>query len=152
MKTKIRYIIVTLIALGLFTGKSYGDDEAIAAIGGFLAGIITGVVIEDRNDHHYNGSVRISTGSRHHGDYRYSSSRCHNHGRYGCPTCSNYGHRKSGHWEIRHVRVWIPGHWEFVRNRCGDHVRIWKSGYYSSKPEKVWVSYSGNSRHGSYRD
>lgn len=152
MKAHIRYLIITLIALGLGCGQSHADDKAIAAIGGFLAGIITGAAIEDHHDsHHHGASVRISTGS-YHPDYHYSGSRCHSHGRYACTACYTVTHRKTGHWEVRHVRVWVPGHWEFVRNSCGDHIRVWKSGYYSTRPQKVWIAYSGNSRHGSYCD
>ena len=152
MKTYIRYTIITLITLGLASEKSYAGDEAIAAIGGFLAGIITGVAIEDHDDYHHHGArVRISTGD-HHRVYHYTGNRCYRHSRYGCETCRSYGHRTTGHWEIRHIKVWIPGHWEFVRNRCGDRVRIWKSGYYTTKPEKVWVSYSTRTRYGSYCD
>jgi hypothetical protein len=45
----------------------------------------------------------------------------------------------------------VPGHWEFVRNRCGDRIRVWKSGYYTSHPQKVWVSGGGPSHHRNHR-
>ncbi len=139
MKTYIRTIIVSMIILGLSAGQSHANDKAAAAIGGFLAGIITGVVIDD-DAHHHRSSVYVSSGSR-----------CYSHSRYGCESCSSRGYRSSGYWEIRHVRVWVPGHWEFVRNRCGDRIRIWKSGYYTTKPQKVWVSRGGRSQHSYHR-
>lgn len=135
MKTYIRYLLVSMIALGLSAGKSNANDEAVAAIGGFLAGIITGVVID--KDGHHHGSVHVTSGSR-----------CYKHSRYGCESCSSYGHRSSGYWETRYVRVWVPGHWEYVRNHCGDRIRFWKSGYYTTRPEKVWISRDHGSRYG----
>ena len=137
MKTYIRYILVSVIALGLSAGKSHAGDEAVAAIGGFLAGIITGVVIDD--DHHH-GSIHVSSGIR-----------CYKHSRHGCEACSGHGHRSSGYWETRHVRVWVPGHWEYVRNRCGDRIRVWKSGYYTTRREKVWVSRGHSGRYDRHR-
>ena len=143
MKTHIRHIIIALITLSLASGHSYADDKAIAAIGGFLAGVITGVAIDHHDDvHHYPAGVTISTGRSHHRSYSYTGDRCHDHGRNSCVICVGHGHPRTGHWEVRHVKVWIPGHWEYVRDRCGDHVRVWKSGYYTTRPEKVWVSYT----------
>lgn len=157
MKKTIRYTIIALIALGLSSSHAKAGDEALAALGGFLAGVITGAVIEDHHDHDYDHGVRIRVGSHHddwyrHGNRHYGKTRCHKHNRYECNACRSGHHRDRGHWEVRHVKIWVPGHWEFVRNRCGDHVRVWKSGYYRTKPEKVWIEHRHGKRHGSYCD
>jgi hypothetical protein len=145
MKKHLRITLITLIALGLGTTQARADDEALAAIGGFIAGIITGAVIEDQNDYGRHDRVEIRVG---HDRYGYRDS-CHKHGHRDCRSCYKNRTHRSGHWETRYVKVWVPGHWEFVRNRCGDHVRIWKSGYYERRPKKVWVSPRGRDRHGS---
>lgn len=142
MKNKLRYLTTAAIVLGMMAAPSHADDEALAALGGFLAGVITGVVIED-NDHHHRGpAVEVSVGSRHGYPDRYGR-----HSRY-----DRYDrHRAPGHWEVRYVKVWIPGRYEYVRDGCGRRIKVWKPGHHISRPEKVWVAYRSDRHCGSYR-
>ena len=147
MKTYIRYTLIAVLTLGLGAGKlSAGDDEAWAAIGGFVAGVITGTIID--NDHHYHVEHRgryeprrdhgrpPPPAYRDHG-YRYP------HERHGHPT------RYGGHWELRKVRIWVPGYWEFTYNRHGTRIRVWKPGHYAWQKNRVWVPHTrkGKPRH-----
>lgn len=132
MKNKIRTLITATIALGLSAGQVHANDEGLAALGGFVAGIITGAIIEDHHGYHHDAGVRISVGDR--------------HDRYG--SYSRHGQR--GYWEVRHVRVWIPGRWEFVRNECGQSVRVWRPGHHRMQRTRVWVADRGRSHRGSY--
>ncbi|MGC9450008.1 MAG: hypothetical protein ACP5I4_01055 [Oceanipulchritudo sp.] len=134
MKNTIRTLIIATLLLGPATTRAHADDEAWAALGGFVAGVITGAVIEDSNDYH--GGVSIAVGERRGRYDRYDRGR---HDRYD----RHPGHRGKGHWEIKRVRVWIPGRWEFTVNRCGDRIRVWEPGHYGWRREKVWVRHHG---------
>ena len=135
MKNTIRTTIIAALLVGLTAAPAHADDEALAAFGGFVVGMITGAVIENNHDHHYDGGIEISY--ERHGDY----------GRH-----QRYYRGPRGHWEIQRYRVWIPGHWNLVVNHCGDRVRVWKSGRYTYKSKKVWVAKHSRGRHHSYRD
>ena len=139
MKKYIHYSILAATILCLGTGQARaGDDEAWAAIGGFVAGVITGVAIDD--DHHRHGKkhYRGEYRGRKHGDQVYYSKQ----GRHG------YGHGPKGRWEYRRVKVWIPGHWKSTYGRHGQCVRIWKRGHHAWRKTQVWIPYG---RHGSHR-
>ena len=142
MKNYMRYALITVILVGLSAAPAHADDEAWAAVGGFVAGIITGASIDNHDNHRYDSGVRVSVGSRHYPSNtrydRHRSYRGHSGVRY--ETRRHSGGR--GHYTYRKVRVWVPGRWDFVRNHCGDHVRVWKDGYYNYRTEKVWVSSS----------
>lgn len=129
MKPYLPLSIITILLLGLGSPRAHaGDDEAIAALGGFVAGIITGTIIDHDDD--YRRSHHRGHPSRYDGAY---------HGR---GYTSGHGYPGGGgHWEIRRVKVWVPGHWKVIRNSCGDRIRIWKPGYHTWKQERVWVSY-----------
>lgn len=129
MKNTIRILIATALVLGTGTARLHAGDEALAAFGGFVAGMITGAVIENNTDFH--GGVVVEVGDRH-----------GRHDRYAC--YDRYDRR--GHWEVRRVRVWVPGRWEFTISRCGDRIRVWKPGHYTWHSEKVWVRHDNRGR------
>lgn len=133
MKTIIRTLITAVSLLGLNT-QTHADDEAWAALGGFVAGVITGSVIENHRDVH--AGVSISVGDP-----------CHTHHRTSCSVC--FAPRR-GYWRTEHVRIWIPGYWDVVYNHCGDRVRVWKPGRFEHRPRKVWVAYD-NHRYDQYK-
>ena len=135
MKTIIRTFVVTIALFGL-NAQSHADDEAWAAVGGFIAGVITGTAIDNHRDVH--AGVTIAVGDR-----------CGIHHRSGCSTC--YPPRR-GYWSVRHVRVWVPGYWDVVINHCGDRVRIWKPGRFEHRPRKVWVAHDGRRYDRPHRD
>lgn len=143
MKNIIRTSIIAALLVGLTAAPAHADDEALAAIGGFVVGMITGAAIEHHDGHHadYGVEVHYDTHSRYgHRDHGY---RCGKHNRHGCHSCKS--HRK-GHWETRKVRVWVPGHWAVVVNDCGDRVRVWKSGHYTYERQRYWVSHRRDHR------
>ncbi len=145
MKNTLRYLMIAAIALGFSAAPSHADDEAVAALGGFLAGVITGVVIDDHGPHHRGPAVEVAIGSRH---GRYDRHDRYGHrGRY-----DRYDrHRRSGHWEIRYVKVWIPGRHEYVRDACGRRIKVWRPGHHVKRPQKVWIAYNSKPHRGSYR-
>lgn len=125
MKNIAKTILITVLALGLNTGSAHADDEAVAAIGGFVLGMITGAVID-----HHNDDVHVSVGARYGHDHSCRKG------------CSIRHDRGRGHWEIRKVKVWVPGYWDVRITRCGDRVRVWKKGHYTYRKDRVWVSYN----------
>jgi hypothetical protein len=128
MKKHIRFALVPLLLISLGAGRVHADDEALAAIGGFFAGVITGAIIDDHNDH---DRVRVSV----HKNYR-------DH---------RYDRHRSGHWETRRVKVWVPGSWEIEITRCGDRVKVWRRGHYEWRRERVCVAYNDRYRDRGYR-
>ena len=131
MKKYIHISLISVLLLGLSATPAHaGDDEAFAAIGGFVAGMITGVIINDHDDR-VHVSVHDKYGSRHDRHYR------------GKP-------HRSGHWEIKRVRVWVPGYWDVRYNPCGDRVKVWRRGHYELRKERVWVAYDNRGRHDRY--
>lgn len=112
-----------------------GDDEAIAAIGGFVVGMIAGSLADDNHysRHSYERSSRYDRHDRydHHYSHR-SSYRDDRHDR------SSY---KSGRWETRRFKKWVPGYWEVSYSSCGDRIKIWREGYYRWETKRVWVDF-----------
>jgi hypothetical protein len=122
---------LTAFVLVINAPKAQAGDEAIAAIGGLIGGILIGSAIDD---HHYASD----------GHYR------RNHG----PSVviqTNHGRR--GHWKYVRVRTWAPGHWVRDYDDCGNGRKYWVQGHYTHRKNKVWVGdrYSRhNNRHNSY--
>jgi hypothetical protein len=143
MKKYIRTTIIAALLVGLTAAPAHADDEALAAFGGFVVGMITGAIIENNSDQHH-AAVEVTYG--HHRDYR--GHRCGTHNRYGCNACFK-GHKgRKGHWTTQRYKAWVPGHWTYVHNGCGDRIRVWKSGYHTYRTKRVWVSrHHRNDRH-----
>ncbi len=135
MNTIIRTFVATIALLGLNT-QTHADDEAWAAVGGFIAGVITGSAIE--HNHNVHTGVTIAVGNT-----------CSIHHRSGCSIC--YAPRR-GYWTVRQVRVWVPGCWDVTINHCGDRVRVWRPGRYENHPKRVWVAYDGRRYDRPHRD
>jgi hypothetical protein len=151
MKTILHLSLTLIILASLGATEAKADDEAVAALGGFVAGIITGSIIDHDRDR---TRVHVYT------DRSYGHR--HDKGRYGHDwRRDHWKHRsdwkgkpskRSGHWETRRVRVWVPGHWELTRNACGDRIKVWEPGHFIWKHEKVWVSYRDRRGGFCYRD
>lgn len=86
-------------------------DNALAAIGGFIGGVIVGSHI----DHHdrYDAPPAV------------------------CPPPRYEAPR--GHWEDRQVRVWVPAHTEVSYDRCGVRIVHTRPGFYTYRTDRVWV-------------
>ena len=138
MKNTIRTLLTAALLVGLNATPAHADDEALAAFGGFVVGMITGAIIENNSDHHH-ATVDISYG--HPVDYR--GPRCGKHNRHDCRACHK------GHWTTQRYKVWVPGHWSYVYNDCGRRVRVWKSGYHTYRTKRVWVARHHRGHHGS---
>lgn len=140
MKKILSMALVATCSLSLPSNAvQAGDDEAIAAIGGFVVGLIAGSIAE--KDTHY---------SRHH-SYSYSSHPSYHDNRVHYPHYNARSHTAyprhysapevTGRWETRRVKKWVPGHWEIAYNSCGDRIKVWRNGYHRWETERVWVSF-----------
>lgn len=108
------------------------SDKALAAIGGFLGGVVATNIVNDHREskayyHRSNKSCRETKVIVRSGSYN--------------------RHRGDGHYEYRRVKVWNPGYWEFTRDACGRRVKVWNKGYYSFRREKVWVEHCERPRY-----
>jgi len=111
------FSILTLAAvtasLGVPQSARAGDKER-AIIGGLIGGIIIGSALsDDRADTRVHVSHR--SGHRH--------------------------HRDSGYWKWVTVKTWMPGYYERSCDRWGNPRRIWVSGHYKYRKQRVWVTY-----------
>jgi hypothetical protein len=120
-----KLVLTTLVAAlsGVFaapTTARAGDGEVVAAIGGFIGGVIVGSTIDRDHDHRHDrgGAVHVEVRTGRHG-----------HG---------HGHRH-GYWDTTRVRVWVPGRWVVTYDRCGERVRYFERGRYEWRRERVWV-------------
>lgn len=98
------------------------DSDVLAALGGFIGGVIVGSQIDD-------GHVHTRVSYRHHG--RHHDTRVVVH--------DGYGHR-NGYWKWVTVRTWVPGHWVVRFDDCGRRVRYFERGHYIHRKERVWIS------------
>lgn len=126
-----RLIITSLFAAvcGLtFTPRpAKAGDETLAAIGGFIGGVIVGSSIHDDRP------------SRHHD---------RGHSGFDRPRIVIRAdlHRQ-GYWKWVEVRTWIPGHWIIGIDDCGRRHRTWVRGRHELRRERVWVQAPRNRRH-----
>ncbi len=107
MKTKAT-LIASVAVLSLIAGQSSAraGDEAIAAIGGFIGGVIVGSIASDTN--HHQSSVVIEVGNGRRGDRHYDRGRYDRRGRHDqrYDRGRRSGHRYSqGRWEFQTVRT-----------------------------------------------
>lgn len=93
------------------------DDAVVAAIGGFVGGVIVASAIH----HDLPPAPAVVSVS--------------------------YGHdHRHGHWEWRSARVWVPGYWTHVERRHGHVRKVWIEGRYEVRRERVWVAHRGPAR------
>lgn len=130
MKMKVRntLALIALAAAVALPHTAQAGDKERALIGGLIGGIIIGKALDNGHRDHH---VSVS--------YR-STSYC------------------GGYWEWRTVRSWVPGYYERSCDRYGRTRKVWVTGHYDYRKERVWVSSSrhehgpscGCSDHGSH--
>lgn len=115
---------ITVTPKSAFAGDR-GGDAAVAAIGGFIGGLVIGTALDndhERYDRHVDTTVVIGTGHR------------------------DRHHRDGGYWKTVTVKHWVPGYWTTSYD-CGRRVRVFVDGYWDYQTERVWVSYDRHDRH-----
>jgi len=153
MKNTKKLLLPALCVL-LGTGKVSAGDEAIAAIGGFVGGVIATRVFDHHNQHdRYRDVVyiegRCGSSCRHpshgHGPKAYK----HGHKNHRCDhKCSYY--KPSGYYETVRVKEWVPGCWRVRYDRCGTRIKYWEPGYSTYVNKRAWVSI-GSDRNGRHK-
>ena len=145
MKTTIKILIIPVLCLALSTGKASAGDEAIAAIGGFVGGVIASNVYNNHKSHRNSHSS-------------YSSNHCappsyqHGHKQHRCDrNCSHHRVEPRGYYKTVHVKEWVPGCWRVRYDRCGSRIKYWEPGYYTHVEKRIWVSTgTDRNRHSQY--
>lgn len=125
--------LAALVALGLTVRPQpvqAGSDEALAAVGGLIGGIIIANVV-DRDDH------RPKHDSYHDRPHRGNTTVIINKGQR---VHKGHSHHRDGYWQHKRIREWVPGHWTWVSDGCRKY-RQYQPGYYKTKVVKVWVPY-----------
>ena len=126
MKLPVLLTAATL-SLGTFLPHEAkaGSDKALAAIGGFIGGVIVGSHLERS---HHPAPVIV--------DHCPPPPRVVVVDRHGPP-------HRHGYWETSRVRVWVPGRTVWVVDECGRSVRRYEPGHYEYRSERVWVESRG---------
>lgn len=120
MKTKLTALALALVTLfALATPKTAKANDAGAAIGGFIGGVIIGSVLADQ--HHGPDAVVVESGY----DYDRGYDRCE---------------EPRGYWRDVCTRVWTPGYWTMERDYCGRPYRRYVEGHYEIRTDRVWVA------------
>ncbi|MEZ5277012.1 MAG: hypothetical protein R3F07_11580 [Opitutaceae bacterium] len=129
-------------------------DEAIAAIGGFIGGVIVGTMASDSRD---DTTVVIDAGHGGRRDGNFDRGRLdrrnysdNEQGRRSdrCYVERHHNDRADhGRWVYRTELRWVPGYWSYRSNRCGETKRIWIPGRHVTTRVRVWVSVSGDRHH-----
>lgn len=56
-----------------------------------------------------------------------------------------------GYWEVRRVKVWVPGSWTYIDLGCNRYRKVWNEGYYRWESQRVWVETSSRHHRGYVR-
>lgn len=126
MNTKITALaLLTVTALSFAPKPAHAGDKELAAIGGFIGGMIIGNAINNHRNDDYcppppRTTVIVDRG----------------------PDC-----RDDGYWKETRVKIWVPARWVYERDRRGCEVKRYVSGFYDYRTERVWVSYDRHDRH-----
>lgn len=132
-KLVVASIIAALSGAPAIAPKAEASDEVLAAIGGFIGGVVVGTAISPDSHHkHYRGSRCAQCAPRHRGHVNFDDG---------------YHPTRGGHWKWVEVRVWVPGRWNHHFDRCGRGVRTWVPGGYEIRRERRWVATHGGRSH-----
>lgn len=128
MKTFATISLFAASALILAPKPAAAGDREIAAIGGFIGGLIVGSQIN--NDHHSHRRVVVGPA---------------------CPPPTRVVIQTGGYWDHRPVRVWIAPRWTVVYDSYNRPIRRYVAGHYETRNNRVWVSHNRN-HHGHDRN
>jgi hypothetical protein len=124
MKTKITALALLSVAALSFAPKpAHAGDKELAAIGGFIGGVIVGSVLNKGHTDVYCPPAPPVVVVHH--------DRRHGH----------------GYWHENRVKVWVPARWVYERDRRGHSVKRYVAGYYDYRTERVWVATSHGHPH-----
>lgn len=117
MKNQITALVLVAVAALAFAPKpAQAGDREIAAIGGFIGGLIVGSVINDHRDHN---DATVIVHDRGPGHY----------------------HQERGYWKEVTVRHWVPDTWEY-RYEYGRRIRVFVPGHWVMRRDRVWVAHN----------
>jgi len=134
-KLLIASIVAALSGVGVAPQTAAArDGEVLAALGGFIGGVIVGSHIDD-------GHLHTSVSYRHVDRYR---------GTRVVVETGRGPHR--GYWKVVSVRTWVPGHWVVRRDEYGRRIRYFERGHYEHRRERVWVAAGRDRRFGGRYD
>ncbi|WP_269543149.1 hypothetical protein [Cerasicoccus fimbriatus] len=135
LKTSI--LCALILSVGAISAQARGghqhNDEALAALGGFIGGVI---LSESLHDHHretvhvrYENRKQCDTGWRE-GHYQNSGWRDKGHNR-----CRG----NCGHWKTVKRRVYVPVSYTWTYDSCGAKIRTRTGGYFKTVCERIWI-------------
>ena len=145
-KTITAITALAALTAGAYARPSHDNNEAAAAIGGLITGVVLSEIIDDANVNIHLAGRYGDDWSRYHSDYRdydrYRDNR-YDRGR-------DYRHdSRNGHYIYEKRRIWVPGHWDYTRDCHGHKMKVWVKGHHETRRIKVWVNdrYDDRDRH-----
>ncbi|WP_309387824.1 hypothetical protein [Cerasicoccus frondis] len=133
----------TLCALILCVGGlsaqargGHDNDEALAALGGFIGGVIFSEAIHDHHDRRETYIHYEKPKPRQSCEPRYAK------GRFDQPAhCRDQCGCGGGHWQVVERRVYVPVSYTWVYNSCGVKVRTRTGGCFKTVKERIWIGH-----------
>lgn len=120
MKKFILLSLLAATAAALAPKPALAGDREIAAIGGFIGGLVLGSALHD--DRYDRTTVVVS---------------------------DRYHHRpQHGYWKHVTVKTWVPGYWTTSCDRYGRRVRVYVEGCWQYRTDRIWVSHDRHGRYG----
>lgn len=128
MKKLATVSLVAIAALALAPKPASANDKALAALGGFIGGLIVGTNVNQS----------------YHAPVYYAAD---------CPPPATVVvvNGQYGYWQEAPIQVWIAPTWVIVRDRWDRPVRRYVAGHYETRARRVWVTVDRRhyDRHGS---
>lgn len=128
MKTIAFVSLLSATALALTPAPAKAGSDGVAALGGFIGGLIVGHAI---NDHRSGPPSTEVVVTHRYVDRRESRHHDSRHDRH-------YSHDRRGYWDSVRVQVWVPGYWT-TRYERGRRTNCHIPGRYEWRLERVWV-------------
>ena len=136
MKAKLATLaLITVTAQSLAPQPALAGDRGLAALGGFVGGVLVGSAIS----------------SNHYDNYATAPAVVVNDRGYFADRCDDFGNRfddrvNSGYWKVVSVRIWVPGYWVVERDRSGRSFRHYSAGHNEYRTDRRWVAHDRRDR------
>jgi hypothetical protein len=123
--------LATLSTAALLPGtvQARSGDKALAAVGGFIGGVIVGAHLDRGDRYDRRAPVVVEA----------------------CPPPAvvyyNTPHSpRRGYWQDSTVRVWVPARTVVTVDRWGRRIHHYEPGHYAYRTDRVWVESRGRGR------
>lgn len=130
LTTWLAFASLSTAALLPAPAQARGGDKALAAVGGFIGGVIVGTHLDRGHRYEHRAPVVVEA----------------------CPPPAVVyydaprSHRRDGFWQESTVRVWVPARTVVTVDRWSRRIHRYEPGHYEYRTDRVWVERRGRGR------